>query len=56
MIMDSRETGGGDHQLAAEFYGSQILLVADIEDDQANFTRFLPLPRGDACVEALPVA
>jgi hypothetical protein len=39
----------------AEFYGAQIPLVADIEDDQANFTRFLPLARGDACVETLPV-
>ena len=55
MIMDSWETGGGDYQLAAEFYGAQILL-ADIEDDQANFTRFLPLAREDACVEALPGA
>ncbi len=52
MIMESREAGAAAiaSAAAAEVYSAQIL-VPGIEDDQANFTRFLLLAREDACDE-----
>ncbi len=49
MIMESRESGAAAiaSAAAADVYGAQIL-VPGIEDDQANFTRFLLLAREDA--------
>ena len=57
MIMESREDGAAAiaSAAAAEVYGAQIL-VPGIEDDQANFTRFLLLAREDACAGAPPEA
>ena len=57
MIMESREDGAAAiaSAAAAEVYGAQIL-VPGIEDDQANFTRFLLLAREDRCAEAPPEA
>jgi prephenate dehydratase len=57
MIMDSREAGAAAiaSVAAAEVYGAQIL-VPGIEDDQANFTRFLLLAREDDCAETPPDA
>lgn len=57
MIMESREAGAAAiaSAAAAEVYGAQIL-VSGIEDDQANFTRFLLLAREDACPETAPGA
>jgi len=53
MIMESREDGAAAiaSAAAAEVYGAQIL-VPGIEDDQANFTRFLLLAREDRCADA----
>jgi prephenate dehydratase len=50
MIMDSREDGTAAiaSVSAAEVYGAQIL-VAGIEDDRANFTRFLLLANDSHC-------
>ncbi|HZS07818.1 MAG TPA: prephenate dehydratase [Blastocatellia bacterium] len=56
MIMESREAGAAAiaSAAAAEVYGAQ-LLVAEIEDDQQNFTRFLLLsPAGDDESEVPP--
>ncbi|MGE0130634.1 MAG: prephenate dehydratase [Blastocatellales bacterium] len=52
MIMESREDGAAAiaSAAAAEVYGAQIL-VPGIEDDRANFTRFLLLAREDRCAE-----
>ena len=52
MIMESREAGAAAiaSAAAAEVYGARIL-VPGIEDDQANFTRFLLLAREDARAE-----
>jgi len=49
MIMESREHGAAAiaSAAAAEAYGARIL-IPGIEDDQANFTRFLLLAREDA--------
>src|SRR5262245_9464095 len=57
MIMESRESGAAAiaSAAAAEVYGARIL-VPGIEDDQANFTRFLLLAREDACAETPPDA
>jgi len=57
MIMESREAGAAAiaSAAAAEVYGARIL-VPGIEDDQANFTRFLLLAREDACAETPPDA
>jgi prephenate dehydratase len=57
MIMESREAGAAAiaSAAAADVYGAQIL-VPGIEDDQANFTRFLLLAREDACADAPPDA
>jgi len=57
MIMESREAGAAAiaSAAAAEVYGARIL-APGIEDDQANFTRFLLLAREDACAETLPDA
>jgi len=57
MIMESRESGAAAiaSAAAAEVYGARIL-APGIEDDQANFTRFLLLAREDACAETLPDA
>lgn len=57
MIMESREAGAAAiaSAAAAEVYGAQIL-VPGIEDDQANFTRFLLLAREGAAAEAPPDA
>jgi prephenate dehydratase len=57
MIMESREAGAAAiaSVAAAEVYGARIL-VPGIEDDQANFTRFLLLAREDAFAEAPPGA
>jgi len=47
MVMESGEQGSaaiGSHR-AAEYYGAEIL-IAGIEDDQQNFTRFLLLSPG----------
>jgi prephenate dehydratase len=57
MIMGSREAGAAAiaSAAAADVYGAQIL-VPGIEDDQANFTRFLLLAREDACAVAPPDA
>ncbi|HEY7183263.1 MAG TPA: prephenate dehydratase [Blastocatellia bacterium] len=50
MIMESRESGAAaiGSAAAAEVYGARIL-VPGIEDDPANFTRFLLLAREDDC-------
>jgi len=55
LIMESREAGAAAiaSAAAAEVYGARIL-VPGIEDDQANFTRFLLLAREDACAETPP--
>ncbi|HEY6399923.1 MAG TPA: prephenate dehydratase, partial [Blastocatellia bacterium] len=52
MIMESREAGAAAiaSAAAAEVYGARIL-VPGIEDDQANFTRFLLLAREEDCAE-----
>jgi prephenate dehydratase len=57
MIMESREAGAAAiaSAAAAEVYGARIL-APGIEDDQANFTRFLLLAREDACAETPPDA
>ena len=57
MIMENRESGAAAiaSAAAAEVYGARIL-VPGIEDDQANFTRFLLLAREDACAETPPDA
>jgi prephenate dehydratase len=57
MIIESREGGAAAiaSAAAAEVYGARIL-VPGIEDDQANFTRFLLLAREDACAETPPEA
>ncbi|HEU0175792.1 MAG TPA: prephenate dehydratase [Blastocatellia bacterium] len=57
MIMESRESGAAAiaSAAAAEVYGA-LILVPGIEDDQANFTRFLLLAREDACDEPPPGA
>jgi len=57
MIMESREGGAAAiaSAAAAEVYGAQIL-IPGIEDDQANFTRFLLLAREDAQSGAPPGA
>jgi prephenate dehydratase len=57
MIMESRESGAAAiaSAAAAEVYGAR-LLVSGIEDDQANFTRFLLLAREDDCAEPPPDA
>jgi prephenate dehydratase len=57
MIMESRESGAAAiaSAAAAEVYGARIL-VPGIEDDQANFTRFLLLAREDDCAEPPPGA
>jgi prephenate dehydratase len=57
MIMESHEEGAAAiaSASAAEVYGAQIL-VPGIEDDQANFTRFLLLAREDRCAETPPEA
>jgi prephenate dehydratase len=57
MIMESHEAGAAAIASAAasEVYGARIL-VPGIEDDQANFTRFLLLAREDACAETPPDA
>ncbi len=57
MIIESREAGAAAiaSAAAAEVYGARIL-VPGIEDDQANFTRFLLLAREDACAETPPDA
>ena len=57
MIIESREAGAAAiaSVAAAEVYGARIL-IPGIEDDQANFTRFLLLAREDACAETLPDA
>ncbi|HZF38628.1 MAG TPA: prephenate dehydratase [Blastocatellia bacterium] len=57
MIMESRESGAAAiaSAEAAEVYGARIL-VPGIEDDQANFTRFLLLAREDDCAEPPPGA
>jgi prephenate dehydratase len=50
MIMESREESAAAiaGASAAEVYGARVL-VAGIEDDQQNFTRFLLLAREDRC-------
>jgi prephenate dehydratase len=57
LIMESREAGAAAiaSAAAAEVYGARIL-VPGIEDDQANFTRFLLLAREDASAETPPDA
>ena len=57
LIMESREAGAAAiaSAAAAEVYGARIL-APGIEDDQANFTRFLLLAREDACAETPPDA
>jgi len=57
LIMESREAGAAAiaSAAAAEVYGARIL-APGIEDDQANFTRFLLLGREDACAETPPDA
>ena len=57
LIMESREAGAAAiaSAAAAEVYGARIL-VPGIEDDQANFTRFLLLAREDACAQTPPDA
>jgi prephenate dehydratase len=57
MIMESRESGAAAiaSAAAAEVYGAR-LLVTGIEDDQANFTRFLLLAREDDGAEPPPEA
>jgi len=57
MIMESREAGAAAiaSAAAAEVYGARVL-VPGIEDDQANFTRFLLLAREDDCAETPPDA
>lgn len=52
MIMESREDGAAAiaSAAAAEVYGARIL-VPGIEDDRANFTRFLLLAREDRCAD-----
>jgi prephenate dehydratase len=57
MIMESRENGAAAiaSASAAEVYGAQIL-VPRIEDDQANFTRFLLLAREDRSADEAPEA
>ena len=57
MIMESREDGAAAiaSAAAAEVYGAQIL-APGIEDDQANFTRFLLLAREDRCADTPPGA
>lgn len=57
MIMESREAGAAAiaSAAAAEVYGARIL-VPGIEDDQANFTRFLLLAREEDCAETPPDA
>src|SRR5262245_1873966 len=57
LIMESREAGAAAiaSATAAEVYGAQIL-VPGIEDDQANFTRFLLLAREVAGATAPPDA
>jgi prephenate dehydratase len=57
MIMESREAGAAAiaSAAAAEVYGARIL-VPGIEDDQANFTRFLLLAREDDCAQTPPDA
>ncbi len=57
LIMESREAGAAAiaSAAAAEVYGARIL-APGIEDDQANFTRFLLLAREDACDETPPNA
>ncbi|HEX5082825.1 MAG TPA: prephenate dehydratase [Blastocatellia bacterium] len=57
MIMENRESGAAaiGSAAAAEVYGARIL-VPGIEDDQANFTRFLLLAREDDCAELPPGA
>lgn len=55
MLMESREAGAAAiaSSIAAEVYGAQVL-VAGIEDDQRNFTRFLLLAREDEAPGELP--
>jgi prephenate dehydratase len=57
LIMESREAGAAAiaSAAAAEVYGAQIL-VPGIEDDQANFTRFLLLAREVTGAAAAPDA
>ena len=57
MLMQSREPGAAAiaGATAAEVYGAQIL-VAGIEDDQQNFTRFFLLAHEANCAEPPPGA
>lgn len=58
LIMENREAGAAAiaSSAAAEVYGAQVL-VAEIEDDQQNFTRFLLLsPAGTDDNETVPPA
>src|SRR5262249_5960138 len=57
MIMESREDGAAAiaSAAAAEVYGAHIL-VPGIEDDQANYTRFLLLAREDRRADTPPEA
>lgn len=57
MLMESREANAAAiaSAAAADVYGARIL-VAGIEDDQQNFTRFLLLARADKAGEPLPEA
>jgi prephenate dehydratase len=57
MIIESCESGAAaiGSAAAAEVYGARIL-IPGIEDDQANFTRFLLLAREDDCAEPPPDA
>ena len=57
MVMATRERGAAAvaGRAAAEFYGAAIL-IAGIEDDQRNFTRFLLLARASEQTEPAPGA
>jgi prephenate dehydratase len=57
MLMESRESGAAAiaSAAAAEVYGARIL-VAGIEDDQQNYTRFLLLARAGEASEPPPGA
>jgi len=57
MLMESRESGAAAiaSAAAAEVYGARIL-VAGIEDDQQNYTRFLLLARGGEAIKPAPDA